>query len=42
VAFQAVGLFDSLLDVPRITLLSTLLLCAAALYPVRLSRRASP
>jgi hypothetical protein len=41
VAFQAVGLFDSLLDVPRITLLSTLLLCAAALYPVRLSRRAS-
>lgn len=32
-AFQIVGLFDSLLDVPRITLLSTLLLCAAALQP---------
>jgi hypothetical protein len=31
-AFQIVGLFDSLLDVPRITLLSTLLLCAAALH----------
>ena len=31
VAFQLVGLFDSLIDVPRITLLSTLLLCAAAL-----------
>lgn len=30
-AFQVVGLFDSLLDVPRITLLSTLLLSAAAL-----------
>ncbi|MRX06460.1 hypothetical protein GJ697_01265 [Pseudoduganella sp. FT25W] len=30
-AFQAVGLFDSLIDVPRITLLSTLLMCAAAL-----------
>jgi hypothetical protein len=39
VAFQAVGLFDSLLDVPRITLLSTLLLCAAALQPARLSGR---
>ncbi|WP_343731653.1 hypothetical protein [Duganella sp.] len=33
-AFQMVGLFDSLLDVPRITLLSMLLLCAAAL-PVK-------
>lgn len=32
-AFQIVGLFDSLLDVPRITLLSTMLLCAAALQP---------
>lgn len=31
VAFQIVGLFDSLVDVPRLTLLSTLLLCAAAL-----------
>ncbi|MBV7534749.1 hypothetical protein KW842_03115 [Duganella sp. sic0402] len=31
VAFQVVGLFDSLIDVPRITLLSTLLLCAANL-----------
>jgi len=31
VAFQIVGLFDSLLDVPRITFLSTLLLCAATL-----------
>ncbi|NVM78350.1 hypothetical protein FHW83_004178 [Duganella sp. SG902] len=30
-AFQVVGLFDSLLDVPRITLLSMLLLSAAAL-----------
>lgn len=30
-AFLIVGLFDSLIDVPRITLLSTLLLCAAAL-----------
>lgn len=30
-AFQVVGLFDSLIDVPRITLLSTLLLSAAAL-----------
>jgi hypothetical protein len=30
-AFQIVGCFDSLIDVPRITLLSTLLLCAAAL-----------
>jgi hypothetical protein len=32
-AFQVVGLFDSLIDVPRITLLFTLLLCAAALQP---------
>ncbi|MYN41484.1 hypothetical protein GTP55_19145 [Duganella sp. FT109W] len=31
VAFLIVGLFDSLIDVPRITLLATLLLCAAAL-----------
>lgn len=31
VAFQVVGLFDSLLDVPRIALLSMLLLSAAAL-----------
>jgi hypothetical protein len=31
--FQIVGLFDSLIDVPRITFLSTLLLCAAALQP---------
>jgi hypothetical protein len=30
-AFQVVGLFDGLIDVPRITLLSTLLLCSAAL-----------
>jgi len=36
-AFQIVGLFDSLLDVPRITLLSTLLLCVAALQPSRSS-----
>lgn len=35
-AFQLVGLFDSLLDVPRIALLSTLLLCAAALQPAKL------
>jgi hypothetical protein len=34
-AFQIVGLFDSLLDVSRITLLSMLLLCAAALQPTR-------
>lgn len=40
--FQVVGLFDSLLDVPRITLLSTLLLCAAALRPARLPRRPPP
>lgn len=33
IGFQIVGLFDSLLDVPRITLLSTLLLAAAALQP---------
>jgi len=33
VAFQTVGLFDSLFDVPRITLLLMLLLCAAALRP---------
>jgi hypothetical protein len=33
VAFQMVGLFDSLLDVPRITLLFMLLLSAAALEP---------
>lgn len=39
-AFHAVGLFDSLLDVPRIALLSMLLLCAAALRPGR-SRGAS-
>jgi hypothetical protein len=38
-AFQVVGLFDSLLDVPRITLLSTLVLCAAALHPTRLPER---
>jgi hypothetical protein len=31
IAFHVVGLFDSLIDVPRLTLLSTLLLCAAAL-----------
>ena len=31
VAFQVVGLFDSLVDVPRLTLLFMLLLCAAAL-----------
>lgn len=36
-AFQTVGLFDSLLDVPRIILLSMLLLSAAALQPVRSS-----
>ncbi|MHA4871556.1 hypothetical protein ACXZ1M_28090 [Duganella sp. PWIR1] len=30
-AFLVVGMFDSLLDVPRITILFTLLLCAAAL-----------
>lgn len=36
-AFQVVGLFDSLVDVPRIALLSTLLLCAAALQPARLT-----
>jgi hypothetical protein len=41
VAFQVVGLFDSLLDVPRITLLSTLLLCAAALQPTRMVTRSS-
>ncbi|NGZ87086.1 hypothetical protein [Duganella aceris] len=34
-AFHTVGLFDSLIDVPRITLLSTLLMCAAALRPVQ-------
>ncbi|GJJ03173.1 hypothetical protein RugamoR64_37110 [Duganella rhizosphaerae] len=33
-AFQVVGLFDSLFDVPRITVLFMLLLCAAALRPV--------
>ncbi|OFA07063.1 hypothetical protein [Duganella sp. HH101] len=33
VALQTVGLFDSLFDVPRITLLFMLLLCAAALRP---------
>lgn len=33
--FHAVGLFDSLLDVPRIALLSMLLLCAGALRPAR-------
>lgn len=32
-AFQVVGLFDSLFDVPRITLLFMLLLCAAAMRP---------
>lgn len=32
-AFQMVGLFDSLVDVPRITLLFILVLCAAALRP---------
>lgn len=32
-AFQTVGLFDSLFDVPRITLLFMLLLCAASLRP---------
>jgi hypothetical protein len=32
-AFHAVGLFDSLLDVPRIALLSMLLMCASALRP---------
>ncbi|MES2352570.1 MAG: hypothetical protein V4641_33825, partial [Pseudomonadota bacterium] len=32
-AFQAVGLFDSLFDVPRITLLFMLVLFAAALSP---------
>ncbi|WP_373986916.1 hypothetical protein [Duganella sp. BuS-21] len=30
-AFLVIGMFDSLLDVPRITILFTLLLCAAAL-----------
>jgi hypothetical protein len=40
-AFQVVGLFDSLVDVPRITLLSTLLLCAAALQPTRIVTRSS-
>lgn len=34
-AFQTVGLFDSLFDVPRITLLFMLLLCAVALRPAR-------
>lgn len=33
IAFQIVGLFDSLLDVPRITLLFMLMLSAAALKP---------
>ncbi|MQA18376.1 hypothetical protein [Rugamonas rivuli] len=33
VALQTVGLFDSLFDVPRITVLFMLLLCAAALRP---------
>jgi hypothetical protein len=33
VGFQMVGLFDSLLDVPRITFLFMLVLCAAALQP---------
>lgn len=32
-AFQMVGLFDSLLDVPRITFLFMLVLCVAALQP---------
>lgn len=32
-AFHAVGLFDSLFDVPRIALLSMLLMCASALRP---------
>jgi len=40
--FQVVGLFDSLLDVPRITLMSTLLLCAAALRPAPSLRRPPP
>ena len=40
-AFQVVGLFDSLLDVPRITLVSTLLLCAAALQPAKLDLSSS-
>ncbi|HEX8406031.1 MAG TPA: hypothetical protein VF670_15515 [Duganella sp.] len=34
-SFQMVGLFDSLLDVPRITFLFMLVLCAAALQPVQ-------
>jgi hypothetical protein len=36
IAFQIVGLFDSLLDVPRITLLFMLMLSAAALEPAPL------
>ncbi|MCU6501621.1 hypothetical protein LPN04_27880 [Rugamonas sp. A1-17] len=44
VAFQMVGLFDSLLDVPRITLLFMLLLCASALRaaPSAILARSSP
>ncbi|MYM88721.1 hypothetical protein GTP91_16255 [Rugamonas sp. FT82W] len=43
-AFQVVGLFDSLLDVPRITLLFMLLLCASALRaaPSDMSARSFP
>ncbi|MQA36985.1 hypothetical protein [Rugamonas aquatica] len=43
-AFQTVGLFDSLFDVPRITLLFMLLLCAATLrpaYPTSFTARTS-
>ncbi|GJI93522.1 hypothetical protein RugamoR57_02400 [Duganella caerulea] len=44
VAFQVVGLFDSLFDVPRITLLFMLLLCASALRaaPSAMPVRSSP
>lgn len=41
-AFQVVGLFDSLLDVPRITLLFMLLLSAAALQPAPSTTSAKP
>ncbi|MYM95397.1 hypothetical protein [Duganella vulcania] len=44
VAFQVVGLFDSLFDVPRITLLFMLLLCASALQaaPSAMPARSAP
>ena len=37
-AFHAVGIFDSLLDVPRIALLAMLITCTAALRPARTMR----